>query len=100
MPGRCRKTFSFETKLVRRRGGGRADQSCHSLHGIERVETVQSERENYRTQDRVGRSEEIAGEVGSAPILQRNLERFSGTRRRFCRRINGGAGRFPGRDGG
>src|SRR5438067_13886004 len=100
MPGRCRKTFSTETKLVRRRGGGGTDEHCYPLHGIERAEAVRSERENHVTKDRSGLSDKIAGQDGSAAVLQRNPKRFSGARGRFCCRINGGAGRFPGRHGG
>ena len=75
------------------------DRRRDSLDGIKRVETVRSNGENHRAQDGIGRKE-VAGENGSAAVLQRNAERFAGARRRFGGGVDGRARSVVRRDGG
>ncbi len=67
--------------------------------GLSELKTVRSEGKSDRVQDRGG-GEAVARENESAPILQRDAERFARARRRFGRGVDGRARGVVRRNGG
>src|SRR5205085_5455351 len=86
--GRGGALFFAETKLVGRRRRGGADRCRGPLDGPGRAETIRSRREGHRAEDCSGDAEEIAPGDESAPVLQRNAERFARARWRLGRSLD------------